>query len=123
MIEKKKKFKRGDFDYPLPKKHIAQYPGKKRDDSKLMVVNRKEKTIKHKKYRKYFKVSSQPNSPKEYFVNKGAIKYPTDAAAVTRPDAIVLFSFGKCLLTSETGTLIAVAPKAIPIRTPRLIWK
>ena len=31
MIEKKKKFKLGDFDYPLPKKHIAQYPGKKRD--------------------------------------------------------------------------------------------
>ena len=50
MIEKKKKFKLGDFDYPLPKKHIAQYPGKKRDDSKLMVVNRKEKTIEHKKF-------------------------------------------------------------------------
>ena len=45
MIEKKKKFKLGDFDYPLPKKHIAQYPGKKRDESKLMVVNREEKTI------------------------------------------------------------------------------
>ena len=50
MIEKKKKFKLGDFDYPLPKKHIAQYPGKKRDESKLMVVNRKEKTIEHKKF-------------------------------------------------------------------------
>ena len=51
MIEKKKKFKLGDFDYLLPKKHIAQYPGKKRDDSKLMVVNKKEKTIEHKKFR------------------------------------------------------------------------
>ena len=50
MIEKKKKFKLGDFNYPLPKKHIAQYPGKKRDNSKLMVVNRKEKTIEHKKF-------------------------------------------------------------------------
>ena len=50
MIEKKKKFKLGDFDYPLPKKHIAQYPGKKRDESKLMVVNRGEKTIEHKKF-------------------------------------------------------------------------
>ena len=50
MIEKKKKFKLGDFDYPLPKKHIAQYPGKKRDESKLMVVNREEKTIEHKKF-------------------------------------------------------------------------
>ena len=45
MIEKKKKFKLGDFDYPLPKKYIAQYPGEKRDQSKLMVVDRDKKTI------------------------------------------------------------------------------
>ena len=50
MIEKKKKYKLGDFDYPLPKKYIAQYPDDKRDQSKLMVVNRKEKTIEHKKF-------------------------------------------------------------------------
>ncbi len=50
MIEKKKKYKLGEFDYPLPKKYIAQYPGDKRDQSKLMVVNRKEKTIEHKKF-------------------------------------------------------------------------
>ena len=50
MIEKKKKYKLGDFDYPLPKKYIAQYPGDKRDQSKLMVVNRKDKTIEHKKF-------------------------------------------------------------------------
>ena len=50
MIEKKKKYKLGDFDYPLPKKYIAQYPGDKRDQSKLMVVNKKEKTIEHKKF-------------------------------------------------------------------------
>ena len=50
MIEKKKKYKLGDFDYALPKKYIAQYPGDKRDQSKLMVVNRAEKTIEHKKF-------------------------------------------------------------------------
>ena len=50
MIEKKKKYKLGEFDYPLPKKYIAQYPGDKRDQSKLMVVNRKDKTIEHKKF-------------------------------------------------------------------------
>ena len=50
MIEKKKKYKLGDFDYPLPKKYIAQYPGNQRDKSKLMVVNRQEKTIEHKKF-------------------------------------------------------------------------
>ena len=50
MIEKKKKFKLGDFDYPLPKKYIAQYPGDKRDQCNLMVVNKKAKTIEHKKF-------------------------------------------------------------------------
>ena len=50
MIEKKKKYKLGDFDYPLAKKHIAQYPHAKRDQAKLMVVNRKEKLIEHKKF-------------------------------------------------------------------------
>ena len=50
MIEKKKKYKLGDFDYPLPKKYIAQYPGNKRDQSKLMVVDKKAKTIEHKKF-------------------------------------------------------------------------
>ena len=50
MIEKKKKYKLGDFDYPLPKKYIAQYPGNKRDQSKLMVVNKEAKTIEHKKF-------------------------------------------------------------------------
>ena len=50
MIEKKKKYKLGEFDYPLPKKYIAQYPGDKRDQSKLMVVNRNDKTIEHKKF-------------------------------------------------------------------------
>ena len=50
MIEKKKKYKLGDFDYPLPKKYIAQYPGDKRDQCKLMVVNKEGKTIEHKKF-------------------------------------------------------------------------
>ena len=40
MIGKKKKYKLGDFDYVLPKKSISQYPEKKRDYSKLMVVHR-----------------------------------------------------------------------------------
>ena len=73
------------------------------------------------KYIKYFKVCSQPTAPRVYCVNKGAKKYPTEAAAVTMPVATVLFSLGKCLPTSETGTLIAVAPSAVPTKTPKLI--
>ncbi len=37
-----------DFKYDLPKELIAQTPIKKRDESRLMVLNRSDKTIKHK---------------------------------------------------------------------------
>ena len=50
MIGKKKKYKLGDFDYVLPKKSISQYPEKKRDYSKLMVVHRDTGEIEHKKF-------------------------------------------------------------------------
>ena len=73
------------------------------------------------KYRKYFNVCSHPTAPKVNFVNNGARKYPIDAAAVTIPVAMVLCSLEKCFPTSETGTLMAVAPKAVPTKTPRLI--
>ena len=50
MIQKKKKYKLADFDYALPKKYIAQYPAKKRDGSKLMVIHRDTGEIDHKKF-------------------------------------------------------------------------
>lgn len=50
MINKKPKFKLVDFDYPLPKKYIAQYPSKHRDRSKLMVVHRDTGEIEHKQF-------------------------------------------------------------------------
>ena len=48
MIEKKKKWKLADFDYPLPEKYIAQYPAKRRDQSKLMVIHKDTGEIEHK---------------------------------------------------------------------------
>ena len=39
-----------DFDYDLPKELIAQTPLLKRDESKLLVVNRKDKTLQDKKF-------------------------------------------------------------------------
>ncbi|MGI9533643.1 MAG: tRNA preQ1(34) S-adenosylmethionine ribosyltransferase-isomerase QueA [Thermodesulfobacteriota bacterium] len=39
-----------DFDYDLPKNLIAFYPEDKRDESKLLVLNKKEGTITHKKF-------------------------------------------------------------------------
>ena len=40
-----------DFDYYLPKELIAQTPLEKRDESRLMILNRKEQTIEHKKFK------------------------------------------------------------------------
>ena len=37
-----------EFDYELPEELIAQIPIKKRDESRLMILNRKEQTIEHK---------------------------------------------------------------------------
>ncbi|MCM8763178.1 MAG: tRNA preQ1(34) S-adenosylmethionine ribosyltransferase-isomerase QueA [Candidatus Omnitrophica bacterium] len=43
--------KLSDYDYILPPDYIAQYPEEKRDNCRLLVVNRKTKEISHK----YFK--------------------------------------------------------------------
>ncbi|MDC0480193.1 S-adenosylmethionine:tRNA ribosyltransferase-isomerase, partial [Candidatus Marinimicrobia bacterium] len=50
MIDKKIKYKLGDFNYRLPKKHIAQHPEKKRDQAKLMVIHRDTGKIEHRKF-------------------------------------------------------------------------
>lgn len=39
-----------DFDYELHEKLIAQYPIKERDHSRLMVINRADGSIKHKRF-------------------------------------------------------------------------
>ena len=40
-----------DFYYNLPEELIAQTPTEKRDESRLMVLDRKEHTIQHKKFK------------------------------------------------------------------------
>lgn len=39
-----------DFDYILPEKLIAQMPADKRDNSRMLVLNRNQKTISHKHF-------------------------------------------------------------------------
>lgn len=39
------------FDYNLPKERIAQHPCEKRDESKLMVLNMKNNSIEHRKFK------------------------------------------------------------------------
>lgn len=49
--------KLSNFNFNLPKESIAMYPAKNRDESKLMVIDRKTKKIEHKKFSdvlKYF---------------------------------------------------------------------
>ena len=43
--------KLSQFDYELPKSLIAQYPSQERDESRLMVVNRKTGSIEHKMFK------------------------------------------------------------------------
>lgn len=40
-----------EFNYNLPEELIAQIPIEKRDESRLMILNRKEQTIEHKKFK------------------------------------------------------------------------
>ena len=40
-----------EFNYNLPEELIAQTPLEKRDESRLMVLNRKGKTIEHKTFK------------------------------------------------------------------------
>lgn len=37
-----------DFDYELPEELIAQHPNEKRDEARLLVLNRQNKTMEHK---------------------------------------------------------------------------
>lgn len=39
------------FDFELPEELLAEYPSENRDESRLMVVNRKEGTIEHKQFK------------------------------------------------------------------------
>ena len=50
MFEKRVKLRLADFDYNLPKTRIAQFPAKRRDLSKLMVLHRETRTIEHRRF-------------------------------------------------------------------------
>jgi len=39
------------FNFDLPKDLLAEYPAENRDESRLMVLNRKEQTIEHKRFK------------------------------------------------------------------------
>ena len=45
------KMKLSDFSYKLPEKLVAEYPNKNRDESKLMVIDRKDYSIQHRQFK------------------------------------------------------------------------
>ena len=45
------KRKLSDFTYELPEKLVAEYPNKNRDESKLMVIDRKDYSIQHRQFK------------------------------------------------------------------------
>tara|TARA_B100000073_G_scaffold23266_2_gene18159 strand:+ start:1374 stop:2429 length:1056 start_codon:yes stop_codon:yes gene_type:complete len=45
------KMKLSDFSYDLPEKLVADYPNKNRDESKLMVIDRKDYSIQHRQFK------------------------------------------------------------------------
>jgi S-adenosylmethionine:tRNA ribosyltransferase-isomerase len=45
------KMKLSEFSFDIPEELIAQYPTENRDESRLMVINRKENTIEHKLFK------------------------------------------------------------------------
>ena len=44
-----------EFNYDLPEELIAQTPLEKRDESRLMILNRQEKTIEHNTFKNIIK--------------------------------------------------------------------
>ena len=42
------RMKLSDFNYDLPKELVAEYPNKNRDEARLMVIDRKDYSIKHR---------------------------------------------------------------------------
>ncbi len=43
----------GDYDYPLPEELIACYPLARREDSRMMVLHRKEQRIEHRRFSEF----------------------------------------------------------------------
>ncbi|MBL7067984.1 MAG: tRNA preQ1(34) S-adenosylmethionine ribosyltransferase-isomerase QueA [Candidatus Marinimicrobia bacterium] len=75
-----------DFDYVLPEELIAQYPIEKRDHSKLMIIDRKEGSIKHKHF---YNLPDYLNAGDLLIVNETMV-YPARLSAVKdRTDAKV----------------------------------
>jgi len=67
-----------DFDYDLPEELIAKYPIQKRDHSRLLVINRNNKSIEHKHF---YDLTNYLNSGDLLIINETMV-YPARLCAV-----------------------------------------
>ena len=58
-----------EFDYNLPEELIAQVPIQKRDESRLMVVDREKRTIEDKVFKDLLGGGKENNKPIYYYKN------------------------------------------------------
>ncbi len=76
--------KLSDFKYDVPEKLIAQYPVEKRDESRLMVVNKKTRELQHKIFKDIVDVFNEGdslvvNETKVFAARVFGVKEKTDA--------------------------------------------
>ena len=112
MINKKKKYKLGDFNYKLPKSNIAQFPEKRRDHSKLMVVNRESGEIEHKKFYNIVDYMRKNdllilNNTRVFPARLFATKDRTDTTAIFMMVCIAYHSFNSRTLFSNSKIVSA----------------
>lgn len=102
-----------DFDYDLPDELIAQYPCKKRDDARLMVINRLKGAIEHKRFGDivdYLGVSDSLvlNDTKVIKARLAARRMDTGAKAVLTLIERLSDGIYKCLIDASTKIKVGV---------------
>ena len=82
-----------DFDYNLPDELIAQTPLEKRDESRLMVLNRKEQTIEHKTFKNIKYNGQNIGLSEDIYTLKPAknnnFKYPYQIEEFNQPENVI----------------------------------
>ena len=56
-----------EFNYDLPEELIAQTPLEKRDESRLMILNRQEKTIEHNTFKNIIEYLKPIREKRKYY--------------------------------------------------------
>ena len=64
------KMKLSHFHFDLPEELLAEYPSEHRDESRLMVLNRKDQTIEHKMFKDLIDYFDEEYSQRDFLETK-----------------------------------------------------